>query len=317
MEQNTVGRFVKKDQLLASYYTRDLLATERLFLLSVPANEPLQTQTKDFSQASIRTAGSANPQFPIDSLRGLGMSDLQIEEMHRTRTAAPHVNIYSPISGFVLARNISPRQRFDKGTEMYRIADISRVWVMTDIFEKDRQFLKPGTEASILYQGRRLKARMSDALPQFDAQSRTLKTRFEIDNPGYVLQPDMFVDVELDVQMPPAITVPADAVFDSGLRKTVFIDRGDGNFEARRVETGWRFGDRVEITRGLMEGERVVAAANFLLDSESRMRAVSAGLFNPQNRSGVRHGGGREEGDGRRAHRRSRGPHLLFLFPRL
>ncbi len=282
LEQNTVGRFVKKDQLLATYYTRELLATERLFLLSVPTNEPLQTQARDFSQASIRTAGSANPQYPIDALRGLGMSDLQIEEIHRTRTAAPHVNIYSPISGFVLARNISPTQRFDKGTEMYRIADISRVWVMTDIFEKDRQFLKPGSEASILYQGRRLKARMSDALPQFDAQSRILKARFEIDNPGYLLQPDMFVEVELDVQMAPAITVPSDAVFDSGLRKTVFIDRGSGNFEARRVETGWRLGDRVEITRGLMEGERVVAAANFLLDSESRMRAVSAGLFNPQ-----------------------------------
>ena len=112
---NTVGRFAKKDQLLASYYTRDLQASERLFLLSIPANEPLQTQLKDFSQASIRTAGSANPSFPIDSLRGLGMSDLQIEEIHRTRTASPHINIYSPVSGFVLERNISPGQRFDKG----------------------------------------------------------------------------------------------------------------------------------------------------------------------------------------------------------
>jgi YHS domain-containing protein len=277
--ENTAGRFVKKDQLLASYYTRDLLSNERLFLLSIPANEPLPTQTKDFSQASIRTAGSANPQFPIDALRGLGMSDLQIEEIHKTRTAAPHVNIYSPVSGFVLTRNVSPQQRFDKGTELYRIGDISRVWVLSDIFEKDRQFLKPGAEAAVLYQGRRLKARMTDALPQFDAQSRTLKTRFELDNPGYLLLPDMFVDVELSVKMPPAITVPANALSDSGLRRTVFVDRGNGRFEARRVETGWRLGDRAEITRGLMEGERVVAVANFLLDSESRMRAASAGIF--------------------------------------
>jgi membrane fusion protein, copper/silver efflux system len=282
LKPTTAGRAVTKDQLLASYYTPNLLYNERLFLLSVPANEPVQTETKDFSQASIRTAGSANPQFPIDALRGLGMSDLQIDEIHRTRTAAPHVNIYSPISGFVLSRNISPRQRFDKGTELYRIADISRVWVMTDIFDKDRQFLRPGAEATVLYRGGRLKARMSDALPQFDAESRTLKTRFELDNPGYLLQPDMFVDVELDVEMPPAITVPADAVFDSGLRKTVFVDRGSGNFEARRVETGWRLGERVEILRGLMEGERVVGAANFLLDSESRMRAAAAGIVNPE-----------------------------------
>ncbi len=315
--QNTVGRFVKKDQLLATYYTKDLLYTERLFLLSIPANEPLPTATKDFSQASIRTAGSANPQFPIDSLRGLGMSDLQIEEIHKSRTASPHVNIYSPVSGFVLARNISPGQRFDKGTEFYRIADISRVWVWTDIFEKDREFLKPGAEATFVYQGRRFKARMSEALPQFDTQSRTLKTRFELDNPGNVLQPDMFVDVELNVEMPPAITVPADAVFDSGLRKTVFVDRGNGSFEARRVETGWRLGGRVEIVKGLMEGERVVAAANFLLDSESRMRAVSAGIFNPETDLGVRHGGGREEGDRRGAHRRARRPHLLLLLRRV
>jgi len=276
---NTVGRSVKKDQLLASYYTPNLLYNERLFLLSVPANELVPTQTKDFSQASIRTSGSANPQFPIDALRGLGMSDLQIEEIHRTRTAAPQINVYSPVSGFVLARNISPRQQFDKGTELYRIADLSRVWAMTDLFEKDRQFVKPGAKAAVVYQGRRLEARMSDVLPQFDAESRTLQTRFELDNPGYILQPGMFVDVEIGVEMPAAITVPADAVFDSGLRKTVFVDRGKGSFEARRVEIGWRLGGRVEIVRGLMEGERVVASANFLLDSESRMRAVSAGIF--------------------------------------
>jgi multidrug efflux pump subunit AcrA (membrane-fusion protein)/YHS domain-containing protein len=273
---------VKKDQFLASYYTPNLLYSERLFLLSIPAGGAAPATTKDFSQASVRTAGSANPEFPIDTLRGLGMSDLQINEIQRTRTASPHINVYSPASGFVIERNLSPGQRFDKGTELYRIADISRMWLWTDIFEKDRQFVKPGAEAVAIYQGRRFKARMSDALPQFDTQSRTLKTRFELDNPGNVLQPDMFVDVELNVDMPPAITVPADAVFDSGLRKTVFVDRGNGNFEARRVETGWRLGGRVEIVGGLMEGERVVAAANFLLDSESRMRAVSAGIFNAE-----------------------------------
>jgi YHS domain-containing protein len=280
--QNTVGRSVKKDQFLASYYTPNLLYSERLFLLSIPAGGAAPTTTKDFSQASVRTAGSANPEFPIDTLRGLGMSDLQINEIQRTRTASPHINVYSPASGFVIERNLSPGQRFDKGTELYRIADISRMWLWTDIFEKDRQFVKPGAEAVAVYQGRRFKARMSDALPQFDTQSRTLKTRFELDNPGHVLQPDMFVDVELNVEMPPAITVPADAVFDSGLRKTVFVDRGDGNFDARRVETGWRLGGRVEIVKGLMEGEHVVAAANFLLDSESRMRAVSAGVFDAE-----------------------------------
>jgi YHS domain-containing protein len=278
LRQNTVGSFVRKDQFLASYYQKDLLYAEQLFLLSIPANEALPAQQKDFSQASIRTAGSANPRFPIDSLRELGMSDLQIQQIHRTREASPNIGIYSPASGFVLARNISPSQRFDKGTELYRIADISRVWVVTDIFEKDLEFLPPGATAVVRWRGREFQARLSDALPQLDPQTRTLKARFEVDNPGHVLLPDMFVDVELHVEMPPAIAVPAEAILDSGQRKVVYVARGDGLFEPRLVEVGWRLGDRVQVTRGLEPGEQIVVSGNFLLDSESRMRlSASAG----------------------------------------
>jgi RND family efflux transporter MFP subunit len=191
--------------------------------------------------------------------------------------ASPQINIYSPVSGFVLTRNISPTQRFDKGTEMYRIADIGHVWVLTDIFEKDCEFVGPGAMAMVRYQGRGFPARMSDVLPQFDPQTRTLKTRFELDNPGYVLRPDMFVDVEIRVDMPETLTVPADAIIDSGRRKTVFVERGSGTFEPRAVETGWRLGNRVQITSGLGSGERIVVSGNFLIDSESRMRLAPSG----------------------------------------
>jgi multidrug efflux pump subunit AcrA (membrane-fusion protein)/YHS domain-containing protein len=266
--ENTVGRFVKQNQLLATYYTRDLLATERLFLLSTNASD--QGQVRDYG--SVRISGSAIPQFPIDSLRGLGMSDRQIEEIQRTRTAAESVKIYSPVAGFVLARNISPQQRFERGEEFYRIADIGHVWVLTDIFEKDREFVKPGATATIRYQGREYKARLSDALPQLDTQTRTLKTRFELDNPGNLLLPDMFVNVELNVDTPSAVTVPAEALIDSGLRKTVYVEQGNGVFEPRLVETGWRLADRVQITSGLEPGERIVVSGNFLIDSESRMK---------------------------------------------
>ena len=209
------------------------------------------------------------------------MSETQIQEIERTRVAPTEVRVYAPADGFVIARNISPEQRFDKGTELYRISDIRHVWVLAEIFEKDRDFLKPGTRATVLYQGRRLEARMSESLPQFDPQTRTLKTRFELDNPGDLLRPDMFVDVEIEADMPVAVTVPADAVVDSGVRKTVYVARGDGYFEARRVETGWRVGDRVQIIKGLMPGERVVVSGNFLLDSESRMKSAAMGIFNP------------------------------------
>jgi RND family efflux transporter MFP subunit len=175
----------------------------------------------------------------------------------------------------VIARRISPGQRFDKGTEMYRIADIGHVWVLTDIFEKDREFLKPGAVATIRYQGRAFSARMSDVLPQFDPQTRTLKARFELDNPDFFLQPDMFVSVDIQVNMPAALTVPADALIDSGLTKTVYVERGAGSFEPRRVETGWRLGDRVQITAGLEPGDRIVITGNFLIDSESRMKLAA------------------------------------------
>jgi multidrug efflux pump subunit AcrA (membrane-fusion protein)/YHS domain-containing protein len=120
---------------------------------------------------------------------------------------------------------------------------------------------------------------MSDSLPQFDPETRTLKTRFELDNPGNVLRPDMYVDVEIQAEMPEAVTVPADAIVDSGLRKIVFVDRGNGHFEPRRVETGWRVGDRVQVSKGLMAGERIVISGTFLIDSESRMKTAAMGML--------------------------------------
>jgi multidrug efflux pump subunit AcrA (membrane-fusion protein)/YHS domain-containing protein len=268
--QNSAGVFVKKNQILASYYTPNLLSAAQTFVFALQTNAP--AGRGDVPLANQRLAPGLNLQVTIDALRTLGMSEFQIEEIQQTRVAPTLVHIYSPITGFVIARNLSPGQRFDKGTEMYRIADIGHVWVLTDIFEKDRKFLRSGAMATVRYQGREFPARLSDVLSQFDPQTRTLKTRFELDNPDFFLQPDMFVSVDIQVNMPAAVTVPADAVIDSGLTKTVFVERGAGSFEPRRVETGWRLGDRVQITAGLEPGERIVVSGNFLIDSESRMR---------------------------------------------
>lgn len=274
--RNSAGAFVKKNQILASYYAQNLLAAAQTFVFALQTNA--QVERGDATLGYQRTPTALNLQVALDSLRGLGMSEFQIEEIQQTRIAPTQIHVYSPIDGFVIARNISPGQRFDKGTEMYRIADIAHVWVMTDIFEKDREFVRPGALANVHYRGRELPARMSAVLPQFDPQSRTLKTRFELDNPGYVLRPDMFVDVEIHVDMPAAVTVPADAVIDSGRQKTVFVERGDRMFEPRQVETGWRLADRVEVTNGLKPGERIVVAGNFLIDSESRMKLAAVAV---------------------------------------
>jgi YHS domain-containing protein len=124
-----------------------------------------------------------------------------------------------------------------------------------------------------------LDATVAQVAPQFDAATRTLKVRLEVDNPENILRPDMFVDVELLFSLPPAVAVSADAVLDSGTRKTVFVDLGEGRFEPRAVETGWRFDDEVEIVRGLAPGERIVTSGNFLIDSESRMKLAAQGLY--------------------------------------
>jgi multidrug efflux pump subunit AcrA (membrane-fusion protein)/YHS domain-containing protein len=267
------GAFVKKDQVLATYYVPNFVASMQSFLYALGTNDQAQQGTL----APQRGSPGLNLQLAADSLRSLGMGERQIEEIRRSRSGASEIQLLSPVAGFVVARNVSPEQRFDKGVEMFRIADIGHVWVMTDIFEKDRDFARPGAMAKVRYQGREFPARLSDALPQLDPQTRTLKARFELDNPGNVLRPDVFVDVELEVHLPAAVTVPPDAVIDTGRRKTVFVDRGNGYFEPRPVETGWRLGDRVEITKGLEPGEHIVVSGNFLIDSESRMRLTPVG----------------------------------------
>ena len=137
---------------------------------------------------------------------------------------------------------------------------------------------KPGLVArvSAVRGTRSFAAQVSDVLPRFDPGIRTLKVRLETDNPGYALRPDMFVDVEIPVELGPAITVPKEAVIDSGTQRVVYVDKGEGFFEPRKVETGFRQGDRVEIISGLAEGEKVVTSGSFLFDSESRMRAAGA-----------------------------------------
>jgi len=220
-----------------------------------------------------------NLQLRIQQLQNLGMSALQIEEIRRTRELPETIKILAPADGFVLARNASPGLKFERGAEWYRIADLSRIWILADVFENDVKYLRPGVRAqvSLPNQRRTFPATVAETLPQFDAATRTLKVRLEAENLGFALRPDMFVDVELPITLPPAITVPVDAVLDSGLKKTVFVDRGEGVFEPRPVQTGWRLGDRVEIVEGLAPGERIVVSSTFLLDSESRMRIGAHG----------------------------------------
>ena len=206
---------------------------------------------------------------------------LQIKEIESTRVFAENITIRAPAPSFIIARNVSPGQRFEKGTEWYRLADLSRVWILADLYENEAQYIRPGEKVQVTYpyQKKTFQATVSQVLPQFDPTTRTLKVRLEMDNPDFALRPDMFVDVEFPITLPATVSVPVDAVLDSGLKKTVFIERGNGYFEPRKVETGWRLGDRVQILKGLEPGEKIVVSGNFLIDSESRMKLAAAGMF--------------------------------------
>lgn len=276
---NTTGSLVRKNQVLASYYSPEFLSAGQAFLFALnSADRVRETGRENPAQSSQLDQFKVNLKQYRDSLKNLGMGDMQIEEMIRTRTYMENVDIASPANGFVLSRKVSDGQRFDKGTELYRIADLRRVWILVDTYENEARYFRPGQTVPVRCRGRVFKARVSAVLPQFDPVTRTLKVRLEADNHDYRLRPDMFVDVEHSILMPPAVTVPADAVLDSGLKKTVFVDRGNGFFEPRPVETGGYFDDRAEIVSGLAPGERIVTSGNFLIDSESRMKSAIAGI---------------------------------------
>jgi membrane fusion protein, copper/silver efflux system len=280
--EGQTGAIVRENQLLLTFYSREFLPAQASYFYALDARDRFQAQggesanQKSMLEYQVRTAA--------ETLRALGMDEIQLAEISKTRKAATEIALRSPINGYIVARTVYPRQRFDRGAELYRIVDISRVWVLADVFESDAQQILAGAVArvSFPYQQRGpIAARVSDALPQFDPATRTLKLRLEADNPAYLLRPDMLVDVSLEITLPEAVAVPADALVDSGGRKTVFIDRGGGYFEPRRVETGWRIDDRIEITKGLMAGERIVLSGNFLLDSESRMKMAATGISLP------------------------------------
>ena len=228
---NTTGSFVKKDETLAAFYSSEFLSAGQALLFALSSMDRVRTTGKeaDFQKDQF-TQFKINLQQYKDSLRNLGMGELQIEEMIRTRKYMENVNVTSPVDGIILIRNVSLGQRFEKGTELYRIANISRVWVLADVYETEAEAFRPGTEAMVTlpYQKKTYAAKVSEVLPVFDPATRTLKMRLETENPGFVLRPDMFVDVELPVTYPPAVMVPADAVIDSGLTKTVFMSAATG-----------------------------------------------------------------------------------------
>ena len=276
---NSTGSIVRRDEPLASYYSKELPTALQSFFYAAHASESLSEGVKlPKSQAE---ALDAQKKLAEGSLMNLGVNRLQIDELARTRQITQEINIYAPVTSFILSRKITPGQKFTAGQELYRLADLSQVWVLADLYGNEANYIKPGEKVRVKLpkQKENFLATVSEILPEFNPNTLTLKVRLEVDNPNFMLRPGMFTDVEFPIKMPPSLNVPADAVMDSGLKQLVFVDRGNGFFEPRQVKLGWRLGDRVEITDGLKPGESIVTSGNFLIDSESRMRLAAAGMF--------------------------------------
>lgn len=270
---NSVGSLVRKDEVLGTYYAREFQSAQQAYFYALDAKDRFMAQKASEAQMA---ATNSQIQQSADTLRAMGMSAGQIEALAKKRERTYSVEIRSPAAGFVLTRNVSPGQRFESGDELYVIGDLDHVWILADVSEYDAKWLRSGSGARVIYQSQGVPATVSEVLPIFDDEARTMKFRLELPNPAYRFKPGMFVDVEFPVRLEATLTVPASAVVDSGTRKTVFVDRGNGYFEPRSVESGWRLGEHVEILKGLMAGDRVALSGTFLLDSESRIQQASA-----------------------------------------
>lgn len=270
------GQAVQKGEPLLTLYSPEMLASQQEYLLALRSREILNGSPLASSRQDAESLIAASRK----RLELWELSEAQIEQITRARKPLTQITLHAPISGYVTVRNAFPKQRVTPETELYTLVDLSKVWIMAEVFESDAASIRFGmtARASMPYSGgRALTGRVSHILPAVDAATRTLKVRIEADNPGLQLKPEMFVDIDFAVARPTRVTVPADALVDTGVRKTVFVDRGNGHIEARQVETGERSGGRVEILRGLQAGERVVASGTFLIDSESQLRSAAAG----------------------------------------
>jgi membrane fusion protein, copper/silver efflux system len=278
VREATTGALVKKGQPLLSIYSPEFVVAQQSFFSSLDTLTRVstaQTRTNNPDRVAEGVERYAN------TLRNLGVSEQQLADMRGRGELSQFIRVVAPVDGFVLARNASVGLRFDRGFEFFRIADLRKVWILADVYENQLPFIRAGSHARITSpdQNRSFEAMVSRAEPTFDDATRTLKVRLETDNPGLALKPGMFVDVEFQMELPASLAVPADAIVDTGMRKTVFVERGNGYFEPRQVESGWRLGGQVEIVKGLMAGERIVISGTFLIDSESRMRAAAAGIY--------------------------------------
>ena len=267
------GQLIRKGQPLFTVYSPELVSTQQEYLIAKRAHKYLS----DAPYAEVAEGANSLLDSARERLKLWDISDAQIAELDKTGKVQRDLAMYSPVDGFVLDRKAFENIRVTPDSDLYTVADLSTVWVNTEIYEYEVPYVKLGQQATVslsYFPGENFHGKISYVYPQLDTTTRTLKVRIELPNPQFKLKPDMYADVQLNIDYGHRIVVPQDAVLDSGTEQVVFVARGDGNFEPRKVEIGPRVDEQVVILSGLTPGEKIVTSGNFLVDSESRLKTA-------------------------------------------
>jgi RND family efflux transporter MFP subunit len=269
------GKPVRKGQPLLAIYSPELVAAQKEYLVARGA----QTRLGDSSVPGVARGGAELAEASRQRLRSLDVGPEEIAALEKTGIPRRTVTLRSPVSGVVVEKTAVEGMKVSPADRLYEIADLSHVWVVAEVYEKDLGSVRVGLAARVTLATPPVgewRGTVSFVSPTVKPDTRTVEARIDVDNGGGVLKPGMFVDVSLEGAPSAALTVPESAVIPTGERTLVFVDKGDGHYEPREVALGARVAGGYEVRRGLAAGERVVVSANFLLDSESSLRAAIA-----------------------------------------
>lgn len=267
-----VGKPVHKGEPLFAFYSPELVSLQNEYLLALKLR-------RDLGTGALAASGDDLVQSARERLELWDVPDSVLEELTRTGKPKKALTLVSPISGVVTKKDVVQGHKLSAGDMPYEITDLSAVWVLADIYESDLAKTNVGMPATLsleAFPNQVFTGRVAFIDPVLDPKTRTVKVRLAFANPGGKLRPEMFGDVTLREAAREGLRIPADAVIDSGTKKVVFVSLGDGKFQPRELKLGATDGDQVEVVSGLEPGDQVVVRANFLVDSESRLKASLA-----------------------------------------
>lgn len=274
---NATGQPVGKGQPLFEVYSPELVSAQREYAVAMQGVQAMNNAGSE-SQDAMKRLSEAS----LTRLKNWDISEDQIKALAASGETKRTLTFRSPVSGIVTEKKALQGMRFMPGEALYQIADLSSIWVIADVFEQDIGLVKTGAKAQIrinAYPDKTFSGALTYVYPTLTAETRTVPVRIELANPGNLLKPGMFAEVELPVAAKGSvITVPNSAVIDSGTRRIVLVQSGEGKFEPREIKTGARSDQHVEVISGVKDGELVVVAANFLIDAESNLKAALGGM---------------------------------------